>query len=122
METNGVFRPYTKRIFAACMNLIAELFIFIPVIRAAPTSVYFTVFFQELFLNDCCFQRWLLRLTSAQFSAAERLCICLQWLTVSVLKSINSNSDQQVDFEWINLFYHIGMNPKQSDYAVIWLQ
>lgn len=48
-------REYLLR--AACMNLIAELFIFIPVIRAAPTSVYFTVFFQELFLNDCCFQR-----------------------------------------------------------------
>lgn len=35
---------------------------------------------------------------------------------------MNSNGDQQVDVDWIYLFYHICMNPEQTDFSVIWLQ
>ena len=43
-------------------------------------------------------------------------------LLIGVLKSVNSDCEKQMDVDWINLFYHIGMNPKQSIFAVIWLQ
>lgn len=41
---------------------------------------------------------------------------------IGVLKLMNSNGDQQVDVDWLYLFYHICMNPEQTDFSVIWLQ
>ena len=54
-----------------------------------------------------------LRLTDVQCRAPVHL------VTVNGSFLINTNCDQQVDIHWINLFYHIGMNPKHDDFAVI---
>lgn len=32
------------------------------------------------------------------------------------------NCEQQVNINWINLSHHIGMNPKQRDFSMIWLK
>ena len=62
----------------------------------------------ERCLDDCSFQRSL-RLTGHLSPLSGSF-------LKGVLESINSNCDQQVDINWIQLFYHIGMNQNKEFY------